>query len=238
MDAITSVPDPVNEPVHSYAPGSPERERLAKRLDELAAEPVDVPLVIGGEHRHGTGERANIVAPHRHSQVLGTYSNTTPEEAAAAIEAATRRRPARGGNCPSTTVPPCCCAPPTCSPGRGARRIAAATMLGQSKSAYQAEIDAPCELVDFWRFNVHFARQILAEQPISSPGVWNRLEYRPLEGFVLRDHPVQLQCDRRQPADRPGADGQHRGLETLAHPDRRRVRDHASCSRPPACRRA
>ncbi len=86
-------------------------------------------------------------------------------------------------------------------------------MLGQSKTAHQAEIDAACELIDFWRFNVQFMRRIYEEQPISARGHWNRVEYRPLEGFVFAVTPVQLHLDRRQPADRAGADGQHRALE-------------------------
>ncbi|HEY5853919.1 MAG TPA: L-glutamate gamma-semialdehyde dehydrogenase [Aldersonia sp.] len=191
MDAITSVPDPVNEPVHSYAPGSPERKRLTERLDELAAEPVDVPLVIAGEHRLGAGERTNIVAPHRHSQVLGTCSNTTNDEAAAVIDAACAAAPGwRELSFDDRAAVLLRAADLLAGPWR--ETIAAATMLGQSKTAYQAEIDAPCELLDFWRFNVHFARQILAAQPISAPGVWNRLEYRPLEGFVYAITPFNF----------------------------------------------
>ena len=116
--------------------------------------------------------------------------------------------------------------------------LAAATMLGQSKTAYQAEIDTPCELIDFWRFNVHFARQILAEQPISSPGVWNRVEYRPLEGFVYAITPFNFTAIAGNLPTAPGADGQHRGLEAVADPGRRRVLDDAAArGRRPARRR-
>ena len=114
-------------------------------------------------------------------------------------------------------------------------KLAAATMLGQSKTVYQAEIDAACELIDFWRFNVAFARQILAQQPISSP---RRVEPHRLpaaRGLRLRDHPVQLHRDRRQPADRAGADGQHRGVEAVADPDVRGVPAPCSCWRRPGC---
>ena len=105
------------------------------------------------------------------------------------------------------------------------QRINAATMLGQSKTAFQAEIDAACELIDFWRFNVHFAQQILAEQPIAnSPRHLEPHRPPPARGLRLRDHAVQLHRDRRQPADRPGADGQHGDLEAVADPAARRAR--------------
>ncbi|MCX5043781.1 L-glutamate gamma-semialdehyde dehydrogenase [Aldersonia sp. NBC_00410] len=191
MDAITSVPEPTNEPVHGYAPGSPERARITAKLKELEAEPIDVPLVIGGEHRRGTGERAQIVEPHAHRTVLGSYSQTTHEEARAAIDAAL----AAAGEWRAMSFDDRAAillrAADLLS-GSWRETIAAATMLGQSKSVAQAEIDAPCELVDFWRFNVAFARNILAQQPNSSPGVWNRLEYRPLEGFVYAITPFNF----------------------------------------------
>ncbi len=192
MDAITTVPPPANEPVHSYAPGSPERERLKTKLASLSVNPVDVPMVIGGTERRAHGEaRSNIVAPHRHSLVLGTLANATREDASAAIEAATAAAPGwRAMSFDDRAAVLLRAADLLAGPWR--ETIAAATMLGQSKSAQQAEIDAPCELVDFWRFNVSFAREILAQQPISSPGVWNRLEYRPLEGFVYAITPFNF----------------------------------------------
>ena len=107
-------------------------------------------------------------------------------------------------------------------------KIAAATMLGQSKTAYQAEIDAPCELVDFWRFNVAFARQILAQQPMSVRGEWNRSDYRPLDGFVYAITPFNFTAIAGEPADRAGADGQHRGVEAVDHADIVGVSDHAT----------
>lgn len=191
MDAVTVVPTPVNEPVHTYAPGSPERAKLLGRLADISGTTLDIPLVIDGKHRPGIGERHEIVAPHRHRQVLGTYTNTTHDEAAAAIEAATAAAPAwRALPFDERAAVLLRAADLLSGPWR--ETLAAATMLGQSKSAAQAEIDAPCELVDFWRFNVSFARGILAQQPQSSPGVWNRLDYRPLEGFVYAITPFNF----------------------------------------------
>ncbi|MBH0775908.1 L-glutamate gamma-semialdehyde dehydrogenase [Nocardia bovistercoris] len=191
MDAVTVVPTPANEPVHTYAPGSRERELLLAELDRISAESVDVPLVIGGKHRPGIGERHDIVAPHRHSHVLGTYTDTTHSEARGAIEAAQAAAPGwRALPFDERAAILLRAADLLAGPWR--ETLAAATMLGQSKSAIQAEVDAPCELVDFWRFNVAFARDILAQQPQSSPGVWNRMDYRPLEGFVYAITPFNF----------------------------------------------
>ncbi|UOT06312.1 L-glutamate gamma-semialdehyde dehydrogenase [Rhodococcus opacus] len=191
MDAITQVPVPTNEPVHTYAPGSPERSRVQSALTDIATNPVDIPHVIGGKHRHGNGERVDVVQPHRHAAVLGTLRSATHDDASAAVEAATAAAPHwRALSFDDRAAVILRAADLLSGPWR--ETLAAATMLGQSKSVQQAEIDAPCELIDFWRFNVHFARQILADQPISSPGVWNRLEYRPLEGFVYAITPFNF----------------------------------------------
>ncbi|MFC9834728.1 L-glutamate gamma-semialdehyde dehydrogenase [Rhodococcus sp. NPDC127530] len=191
MDAITQVPVPTNEPVHTYAPGSPERSRVQSALTDIATNPVDIPHVIGGKHRHGNGDRVDVVQPHRHSAVLGTLRSATHDDASAAVEAATAAAPHwRALSFDDRAAVILRAADLLSGPWR--ETLAAATMLGQSKSVQQAEIDAPCELIDFWRFNVHFARQILADQPISSPGVWNRLEYRPLEGFVYAITPFNF----------------------------------------------
>ncbi|MFD5174585.1 L-glutamate gamma-semialdehyde dehydrogenase [Nocardia sp. NPDC058379] len=191
MDAVTVVPVPANEPAQSYAPGTAGRERLRARLAEIAGECVDVPLLIGGQERSGDGERHGIVAPHRRSLVLGTYTDTTHEEASDAIEAAVRAAPQwREMSFDERAAVFLRAADLMSGPWR--ETVAAATMLGQSKSAVQAEIDAPCELVDFWRFNVAYARQILEGQPQSGPGVWNRMDYRPLEGFVYAITPFNF----------------------------------------------
>ncbi|QDQ91494.1 L-glutamate gamma-semialdehyde dehydrogenase [Rhodococcus sp. WB9] len=191
MDAITQVPVPTNEPVHTYAPGSPERSRVQSALTDIATNPVDIPHVIGGKHRHGNGERVDVVQPHRHAAVLGTLRSATHDDASAAVEAATAAAP-HWRALPFDDRAAVILRAADLLSGPWRETLAAATMLGQSKSVQQAEIDAPCELIDFWRFNVHFARQILADQPISSPGVWNRLEYRPLEGFVYAITPFNF----------------------------------------------
>jgi 1-pyrroline-5-carboxylate dehydrogenase len=191
MDAVTVVPTPGNEPVHSYAPGSRERELLVTELAEISAESVEVPLVIGGKHRPGIGVRRTIVAPHRHRQVLGTYTDTTHSEAQGAIDAAMAAAPG-WRTLPFDERAAVFLRAADLLAGPWRETIAAATMLGQSKTVQQAEIDAPCELVDFWRFNVAFARGILQQQPESSSGVWNRLDYRPLEGFVYAITPFNF----------------------------------------------
>ena len=191
MDAITDVPLPANEPVHEYAPHSPERTRLADALDTLTREPIDLPHVIGGHHVMGAGERIDVVQPHRHAAVLGTLTNAGHTEATAAVDAAVAAKDAWAAT-PFDERAAVFLRAADLLAGPWRERIAAATMLGQSKTAYQAEIDASCELVDFWRFNVAFARQVLAQQPISSPGIWNRTDYRPLEGFVYAITPFNF----------------------------------------------
>lgn len=191
MDARTDVPAPANEPVHDYAPHSTERARLTDALRNLSANPIDLPHVIGGRHHMGDGERMDVVAPHRHAATLGTLTNATAADAAAAVEAAMTAKAAWAAT-PFDERAAVFLRAADLLAGPWRETIAAATMLGQSKTAYQAEIDAPCELVDFWRFNVAFARDILAQQPISSPGVWNRSDYRPLDGFVYAVTPFNF----------------------------------------------
>ncbi|MCB5182100.1 L-glutamate gamma-semialdehyde dehydrogenase [Streptomyces antimicrobicus] len=192
MDAVTQVPAPVNEPVHTYAPGSPERARLEAQLKLLAENPIDLPMTINGEKRMGGGERFDVVQPHDHKSVLGTYANATQADARDAIDAALAAAPAwRATSFDDRAAIILRAAELLAGPWR--EKLAASTMLGQSKTAQQAEIDTPCELVDFWRFNVHFARQILAEQPVAnSAGVWNRSDHRPLEGFVYAITPFNF----------------------------------------------
>lgn len=191
MDAITAVPPPTNEPIHDYAPRSAERGRLSTALADLAAQPRDLPHVIGGRHRMGDGQRIDVVQPHRHRSVLGTLTNAGHAEATAAVEAALAAK-AAWADTPFDERAAVFLRAADLLSGPWREKIAAATMLGQSKTAYQAEIDAPCELVDFWRFNVDFARQILQQQPVSGPGVWNRTDYRPLEGFVYAITPFNF----------------------------------------------
>ncbi|MEU3188103.1 L-glutamate gamma-semialdehyde dehydrogenase [Streptomyces sp. NPDC006923] len=192
MDAVTKVPTPVNEPVHGYAPGSPERARLEARLKELAENPADLPMTIGGEKRMGGGERVDVVQPHNHKAVLGTFAGATAQDAQDAIDAALAAAPAwRAMAFDDRAAIILRAAELLAGPWR--ETLAAATMLGQSKTVQQAEIDTPCELVDFWRFNVSYARDLLAEQPpANAPGVWNRLDHRPLEGFVYAITPFNF----------------------------------------------
>src|SRR5512133_2386050 len=191
MDAITDVPLPANEPIHDYAPGSGERTRLTEQLRTLAQDPIDLPHVIGGTHRMGGGQRVDVVQPHRHSARLGAFANAEHADATAAIDAAIAAK-ADWEATPFDERAAVFLRAADLLAGPWREKIAAATMLGQSKTPYQAEIDSPCELIDFWRFNVAFARQIHAEQPVSSPGVWNRADYRPLEGFVYAITPFNF----------------------------------------------
>lgn len=192
MDAVTQVPTPVNEPVHGYAPGSPERTRLEAKLKELADHPVDLPMTIGGEKRMGGGERFDVVQPHNHQAVLGTYGNATEQDAQDAVDAALAAAPGWRAMAFDDRAAIILRAAELLS-GPWRETLAASTMLGQSKTVQQAEIDTPCELIDFWRFNVSYARGILAEQPpANSTGVWNRLDHRPLEGFVYAITPFNF----------------------------------------------
>ncbi|MCW2700033.1 MAG: Delta-pyrroline-5-carboxylate dehydrogenase [Blastococcus sp.] len=191
MDAVTRVPAPRNEPVLSYAPGSAERAALEGRLAELAADPVELTATIGGTQRMAGGERFDVVQPHRHAAVLGTSANATHADAQEAIRCAKHAAPAwRDLSYDDRAAVFLKAADLLAGPWR--QTLNAATMLGQSKTATQAEIDAACELIDFWRYNVHFGRQIMAEQPESSPGVWNRVDHRPLEGFVYAVTPFNF----------------------------------------------
>ncbi|RBQ20454.1 1-pyrroline-5-carboxylate dehydrogenase [Spongiactinospora rosea] len=191
MDAISNVPVPANEPVYGYAPGSPERAALESRLKELGGTRLDMTMTIGGERRMGGGAEIEAVQPHNRAAVLGRLAEATPSDVRAAIDAATEAAPAwRALSFDDRAAVLLRAADLLAGPWR--QTLNAATMLAQSKTAYQAEIDAACELIDFFRFNVAYARALLAEQPISSPGVWNRMEYRPLEGFVLAITPFNF----------------------------------------------
>jgi 1-pyrroline-5-carboxylate dehydrogenase len=191
MDAVSRVPAPANEPVRHYAPGSHERAALESKIKELSGQQAELTMTINGQQHMGHGDRIDVVQPHNHRHVLGVMNNATDIDVAEAIHAAKQAAPQwralsfddraaiflKAAELLSTTW---------------RQTLNAATVLGQSKSCYQAEIDSACELIDFLRFNVAFARQLLGEQPVSSPGVWNRMEYRPLEGFVLAITPFNF----------------------------------------------
>src|SRR6187549_3356904 len=181
---IPKVPTPVNDVNRSYLPGSPERAELKDRLAHMSSEQVDIPIVIGGKEIR-TGRVQQVVMPHNHRHVLGQWHAADAEHVQQAIAAAAEASREwaswawheRAAVLLTTTW---------------RATINAATMLGQSKNVFQAEIDAASEMVDFWRFNPFFAQQIYEEQPISPPGVWNAVEYRPLEGFVYAVTPFNF----------------------------------------------
>ena len=191
MDASTTPPVPVNEPVRSYAPGSPERVRLQRRLVELAASPLELTMTVDGKQRLGAGAPIDVLQPHRHAALLGTTRDASAGDVQSAVDSALAAGPSwRELSFDDRAAVLLRAADLLAGPWRDT--LNAATMLGQSKTVFQAEIDASCELIDFLRFNVAFGRQVLAEQPISSPGVWNRLDHRPLEGFVLAITPFNF----------------------------------------------
>jgi 1-pyrroline-5-carboxylate dehydrogenase len=192
MDATTFPPAPVNEPNLTYAPGTPEREALAVEIDRLKRKEHDLKAHIGGRRRSGGGREIKVVQPHDHQHVLGVMKNSDGADAKAAINAAAKAAPDwRALPFDDKCAIILKAADLLAGPWR--QRLNAATMLGQSKTAFQAEIDSACELIDFWRFNVHYAKQIQADQPIAnSPGIWNRTDHRPLEGFVYAITPFNF----------------------------------------------
>ena len=238
MDAVTQVPHPANEPVLDYAPGSPERADLEVALAALGGERRDLPHTIDGRRVMGGGKRFDVRQPHARRKVLGALKDATVADARSAVEAAKAAAP--GWRALSFD-------------DRAAVLLKAAELLsgpwrppstprrcsGRARPRYQAEIDAACELIDFWRFNVHFARQILADQPLANAkGIWNRTDHRPLEGFVYAITPFNFTAIAGNLPDRPRADGQHRGVEALtdAEPGRA-LHDGAARGGRPAARR-
>ncbi len=190
MSGTFRVPAPVNEPIHSYAPGTPERAELKAALRRIATEEVEIPVVIGGK-RIRTGNVHEIRAPHDHGLLLGTWHEAGPEEARAAIaNTIAARREWASWPWEDRAAVFLKAAELLAETWRST--LNAATMLGQSKNPFQSEIDAACEIVDFYRFGAHFADRIFEQQPISERGVWNRMEYRPLEGFVYAISPFNF----------------------------------------------
>jgi 1-pyrroline-5-carboxylate dehydrogenase len=183
-------PSPANEPVRAYAPGSPEREELQQRLRQLERERLQIPLIIGGEDVE-TGDTYEAVMPHRKEHVLADVAKGGPEHVERAVTAA-REAHGEWSRLPWEERAAVFLRAAELLAGPWRSTVVAATMLNQSKTVHQAEIDAACELIDFWRFNVEFMVRIYEEQPISSPGVWNRMEYRALEGFVFAVSPFNF----------------------------------------------
>jgi 1-pyrroline-5-carboxylate dehydrogenase len=192
VDAIIQVPTPANEPVLSYAPGSAERAILESTLKQLAeAEPIELPATIGARSRLAGGSAFDVTMPSDHRHVLGHSAAASRKDTQDAINAAMAAAPEWAAlSFEDRAAVFLRAADLLAGPWRDT--LNAATMLGQGKTIQQAEIDAACELIDFWRFNVAFASHILAEQPISSPGMWNRVDYRPLEGFVYAITPFNF----------------------------------------------
>ena len=180
---IFNVPTPANEPVKEYRPGSPERKQVQKALTDFRAKETDIPMYIGGEEVR-TEKKLRIAPPHDHKHTLGYFYEGDSQHVEQAIKAALSAKKA-WCELPWESRASIFLKAADLIAGPYRAQINAATMLGQSKNVYQAEIDSACELIDFLRFNVHYANEIYQQQPNSSAGVWNRLEYRPLEGFVF-----------------------------------------------------
>ncbi|MHB8876039.1 MAG: L-glutamate gamma-semialdehyde dehydrogenase [Myxococcaceae bacterium] len=190
INATVRVPSPTNEPILNYAPGSPERAELKAALARMSSERIEIPLIIGGKAVR-SGKTGEARVPHRHSQVLAVYQQAEGPQVEQAVAAAMAAKPEwaatpfheraaiflRAAELLATKYRPI---------------MNAATMLGQSKTAFQAEIDAACEAIDFLRFNVHFAQELIAQQPQSAPGVWNQTDYRPLDGLVMAVAPFNF----------------------------------------------
>ena len=183
-------PAPRNEPVLNYAPGSPERAALKAALARMSGETIDIPVVIGGQEFR-TGRTIDVVSPHEHRRILAKAHLADPALIAKAIDSATAAQ-RDWAAMPFADRAAVFLKAADLLAGPWRQVINAATMLGQSKTAYQAEIDSACELIDFLRFNVHFAERLYEEQPISSPGIWNRMDHRPLEGFIYAITPFNF----------------------------------------------
>ncbi|RMF48203.1 MAG: aldehyde dehydrogenase family protein, partial [Deltaproteobacteria bacterium] len=190
-NAVFEVPRPVNEPVLSYAPGSPERAALKAALDEIAGQKIEIPLIIGGREVR-TGNMGKVVMPHDHGHVLAEYHQAGPEEVKQAIEAAIEAQEIWRGLRWEERAAIFLKAADLLA-GKYRYKMNAASMLSTSKNAFQAEIDAACELIDFLRFNVYYAQQIYREQPLyNATGCWNMVQHRPLEGFVFAVTPFNF----------------------------------------------
>ncbi len=190
MSGVANIPLPRNEPVLTYAPGSPERAAVKAELKRLAGEVTDIPVIVDGKEIR-TGRTVKVVEPHKHRHQIAETHQADARALNAAVAAARRaQREWSSWRFEDRAAVLLKAAELLAGPWR--QTLNAATMLGQSKTIFQAEIDSACEIIDFFRFNVHYAERMLAEQPMSSPGVWNRMDYRPLEGFVYAITPFNF----------------------------------------------
>ena len=189
-NAYFKVPLPVNEPIKSYKPGSLEREELKNKIAELKSKQIEIPLIIGGEEIR-TGNTEEIRIPHNHSHILGVYHKASKKEVEMAIESALEARK-EWSEMPWEHRVSIFLKMAELLAGPWRATLNAATMLGQSKTVHQAEIDSAAELVDFYRFNSYYFAKLMEDQPFSSSGVWNRMEYRPLEGFIFAVTPFNF----------------------------------------------
>ncbi len=189
-NAYFKVPVPTNEPILSYAPGSKERAEIKAELKKLREQEIEVPLIIGGKEVK-TGNLGEMVMPHNHSKVLGHFHKAGKEEVQMAIDAALKARK-EWAEMPWEQRVAVFLKAAELLAGPWRARLNAATMLGQSKTVFQAEIDSACELIDFWRFNSFYMAELMKEQPYSPKGMWNRVEYRALEGFIFAVTPFNF----------------------------------------------
>lgn len=190
QEALFKVPTPLNEPVLPYTPGSPERKTLEAELKKQESQTLDIPLIIGGKEIR-TGKTLNAVEPHNHQKVLAKVHQASEKEVNLAIEASLQAKKSWEQLHWQDRAAVLLKAADLLA-GKFRTIINAATMLNQSKTCHQAEIDSACEMIDFFRFNAAFLEKIHADQPLSSPGVWNRMEYRPLEGFIFAVTPFNF----------------------------------------------
>jgi len=192
FNGIFHIPQPVNEPCLQYGPGSPERVELKAKLKEMLNQQIDVPMIIGGEEVRN-GKLADIRCPHDHKHILGRYHQADASFVTKAVDAAEKTK-RQWGQMPWESRAAVLLKAAELLAGKYRQTLNAATMLNVSKTPHQAEIDSSCELIDFWRFNPHFMEEVYGDQPMSTPGVLNYMEHRPLDGFVLALTPFNFSC--------------------------------------------
>ena len=222
---VFQIPTPSNEPVLSYMPGSPEKAAVKQALEEARSKELDIPMYIGAEEVR-SGDKRPLSPPHDHKHILGYFHEGDASHVEQAINAALGAKTAWAELAWEQRASIFLKAADLIA-GPYRARINAATMLGQSKSVFQAEIDSACELIDFLRFNAWYMMQIYQEQPESSPGIWNRLEYRPLEGFVFALTPFNFTAIAGNLPASAALMGKYRGVEACPYPNIFGQRDHA-----------